>query len=269
MPEIPAEDEDFEPPAPLSNSKPNILVAASNLVVKYPNKVALDNVSFDIYEGEIFALLGSNGAGKSTMLSCLCRQKTDYSGSILINGKEAKDNRDNVISTVALVPQEFSFFLDFSVRENLDFAARMYGLPGNQRKQAIEAMLAEYHLANFANVRARNLSGGYKRLLNIAMSVIKDPKLVLLDEPTAGLDVSMRKLINGAIRRFKRKGVSVVLTTHYLEDVEEVADRVMMLSLGKLLSVGTLSELIAKNGGPYAIILSQISGDINRLTAMV
>ncbi len=269
FPETLNEPTDDELPSPASNPNPKVIVSASNVFVKFPSKIALDNVSFEIYEGEIFALLGTNGAGKSTILSCLCRQKTDYEGSLLVNGREVKEDRENVISTVALVPQEYSFFFDFTVNENLEFAARMYGLPGNVRKKAIDTMIEEYHLGKFVNVRARNLSGGYKRLLNIAMSVIKDPKLVLLDEPTAGLDVSMRKLINEAIKRFKRKGVSVVLTTHYLEDVEAVADRVMMLSLGKLLSIGTLSELIAKNGGPYTIILSDISGDVEKLTSII
>ena len=176
-----------------------------------------------------------------------------------------KKNRAIVLAQVAFVPQEYAFFLDFTVYENLRFAALMFNITKNEREGRIQAMLAEYNLEKFANARARNLSGGYKRLLNIAMSVIKDPKIVLLDEPTAGLDVSMRQLINNTIRKFKRRGLSVILTTHYLEDVEEVCDRAVLLSLGKVLAIGPLEELIRAQGGPYVIILSEITGDVKQL----
>ncbi len=248
-----------------SSSRREVIIKAENLSVKYKDRNALDSISFEVYEGEIFALLGSNGAGKSTLLSCLCRENRNYTGSLTIGGYEVKKNRAVVLAQVAFVPQEYSFFFDFTVHENLRFAALMFNIPKEEREARINAMLEEYNLDKFAKVRAKNLSGGYKRLLNIAISVIKDPKIVLLDEPTAGLDVSMRQLINNTIRKFKSRGVSVILTTHYLEDVEEVCDRAVLLTLGKVLAIGPLEELIRAQGGPYVIILSEISGDVKQL----
>jgi|GEM_PF-979458 len=234
------------------------LIHAENLTVKYENRFALDAVSFDIFEGEVFALLGSNGAGKSTILSCISRIKRNYDGSLLVLGKEAKHSRNAVLSTVALVQQEYSFFRDFTVFENLRFACNSFNIANKETNARIQFLLEEYKLEKFRDIKAKNLSGGYKRLLNIAMSVVKDPKIILLDEPTAGLDIEMRELINKIIKKFKRNGITVVLTTHYLEDVEQVSDRVALLSLGKLVAIGPIGELIAQKGGPYLVVLSDI-----------
>jgi ABC-2 type transport system ATP-binding protein len=241
------------------------IIKCENISVSYGNKVALDSVSFDIYDGEVFGLLGSNGAGKSTLLSCLARLNRGYKGSLTVLGHEIKKHRETTVSQIALVPQEFSFFSSFTVYENLRFACSCFNIKGKEMQERINSLMADYQLEGLAKMRASSLSGGYKRLLNIAISVVKKPKIILLDEPTAGLDVEMRQEINGAIKRFRAQGATVILTTHYLEDVEDVCDRVALLSLGKVVAYGTIDELVAKHGGPYNIILSDISAGMDRL----
>ena len=141
----------------------------------------------------------------------------------------------------------------------------MFNISGMAREETIARLISEYQLESFRYKRARELSGGYKRLLNIAFSVVNNPRIVLMDEPSAGLDVEMRKVINEVILGFKQKGISVILTTHYLEDVEQVADRLALVFKGKVVASGTLAELLLQKGGKYVFVLSQVKGDINIL----
>jgi len=256
-------------PPSQEKKKPQIAIDVQGLTVKYPDRTALDAVSFQVMNGEIFALLGSNGAGKSTLFSCLARINCNYDGSLELFGEEVKESRERVISDVALVPQEHAFFQEFTVYQNLKFGCEIFNLFGKEAEERVAGAMQEFRLEAFRDIKAKNLSGGYKRLLNLALAMLKGPKVVLLDEPTAGLDVSMRAVINGAIRKLKMNGKTVILTTHYLEDAEEVCDRAVLLSLGKVISVGTLDELLVKKGGPYLIVLSEITGDFDMLAKQV
>ena len=251
----------------ICNGKP--VLSIKNLSVKFGQRAALDNISFDVMPGEVFALIGSNGAGKSTLLSCLCRKLKDYTGIIEICGKNIRTYPGVIVSSVSIVPQDYVFFQDFTVEENIRFACETFDIQGKEADTTIARLLDEFSLTRFSGTPARLLSGGYKRLLTIAMAVVRTPQLILLDEPAAALDVDMRRLLNEIIESFRNKGITVILTTHYLEDAEHLCDRAVLLHIGKAMAVGPIDKMIEEKGGPYKFILSEFRGNVDKLKGII
>lgn len=222
------------------------IVSVKNISKFYGKKQVLNDVSFDIEKGEIFGLLGSNGAGKSTLTKIILGIEKPTNGEVIMLGS-SKAKR--VKSRFSLVPQEDAFYKDFSVKKNMLFFASIYGLGGKKRKERIRFLLDWLELSNFSNLRAEFLSGGYQKLLNIAISLLHDPEVIFMDEPTVGLDPRMRQLFWNKILELKTGGKTIILTTHYMDEAEELCARVALLKNGKLIALGKPSELIRQHGG--------------------
>ena len=220
-----------------------IAVKIENVKKSYKDTKALKGVSAEIKSGELYGLLGLNGAGKTTLISVIAGLIKADEGDITVDGKSVKTDSDEVKRIIAVSPQETAVAPNLTVKENLEFFAELYGKP---KDRAITAM-QEFGLTEVANKRAKTLSGGYARRLSVAAAVITEPKLLILDEPTLGLDVIARrelwKLINA------RKGkTTIILTTHYLEEVEALCDRICALKEGEKIFEGTVDEMKTLTG---------------------
>ncbi|MEO5612691.1 MAG: ABC transporter ATP-binding protein [Sphingomicrobium sp.] len=209
-----------------------------------PPKLALDDVSFDVPRGQIFGLLGPNGAGKSTLINVLAGLVTKSSGTVSIWGFDIDQHPRNAKRSIGIVPQEILFDPFFSPREALEIQAGLYGVPPAERQS--DALLAAMHLTDKANAYARTLSGGMKRRLLVAKAMVHSPPILVLDEPTAGVDIELRRELWNYVRALNHKGVTVVLTTHYLEEAEQLCDRIAIIHRGKVVANEPTRELIAK-----------------------
>jgi ABC-2 type transport system ATP-binding protein len=209
-----------------------------------PPKLALDKVSFDVPRGQIFGLLGPNGAGKSTLINILAGLVVKSSGSARIWGFDIDEHPRNAKRSIGIVPQEILFDPFFTPREALEIQAGLYGVPKEER--ITDALLAAVHLTDKANAYARTLSGGMKRRLLVAKAMVHSPPILVLDEPTAGVDIELRQQLWDYVRGLNVQGVTVVLTTHYLEEAEQLCDRIAIINHGKLIANEPTRELIAK-----------------------
>ncbi len=207
-------------------------------------KLALDDVSFDVPRGQIFGLLGPNGAGKSTLINILAGLVTKSAGKVTIWGFDIDQHPRNAKRSIGIVPQEILFDPFFSPREALEIQAGLYGIPPSQRRTA--DLLAAMHLTDKADAYARTLSGGMKRRLLVAKAMVHSPPILVLDEPTAGVDIELRKELWNYVSSLNRQGVTVVLTTHYLEEAEQLCDRIAIIHRGKVVANEPTRELIAK-----------------------
>ncbi len=207
-----------------------------------PAKLALDGVSFDVPQGGIFGLLGPNGAGKSTLINILAGLVVKTSGSAEIWGFDIDRNPRNAKRAIGIVPQEIVFDPFFTPAEVLDNQAGLYGVAKPLRRTA--QLLREVHLADKANAYARALSGGMKRRLLIAKAMVHSPPVLVLDEPTAGVDVELRRQLWELVGEMNAEGVTVVLTTHYLEEAEQLCDRIAIINHGKLITNLPTRELV-------------------------
>ncbi|MCX6803238.1 MAG: ABC transporter ATP-binding protein [Candidatus Diapherotrites archaeon] len=229
------------------------IVSVEKVSKFYGKKKVLDNVSFTIQRGEIFGLLGSNGAGKSTLTSIILGIEKATSGSVSLF-----DSTDVNISKprFALVPQEDAFYRDFSVEKNLLFFGSIYGLSGEVLKNRVKFLLAWLYLEDYKNIRADFLSGGFQKLLNIAISLLHDPELIFLDEPTVGLDPKMRQLFWDKILELKNNGKTIILTTHYMEEAEQLCDDIVIMDQGIILKEGTVNELLGVGPGYEQVMIT-------------
>ncbi|GMN03512.1 ABC transporter ATP-binding protein [Erythrobacter sp. MTPC3] len=205
-------------------------------------KLALDGVSFDVPEGSIFGLLGPNGAGKSTLINILAGLVNKTGGSANIWGFDIDQQRRNASRAIGIVPQEIVFDPFFTPYEVLENQGGFYGIPARDRRS--EELLAAVRLADKRNAYARTLSGGMKRRLLVAKAMVHSPPILVLDEPTAGVDVELRRQLWELVTQMNREGVTVVLTTHYLEEAEELCDRIAIINHGKLIANKPTRELI-------------------------
>lgn len=215
------------------------IITIENVCKNYKTKKALDNVSLTIKEGELFGLLGVNGAGKTTLIKILCGLTNKTSGTIMINNFSLDKEIDKIKEIIDISPQETSVANNLTVKENLEFFANIYN---NNNANTINEIIDIFNLNEVINQRAKTLSGGYKRRLSIAIALISKPKILFLDEPTLGLDVFARRELWNIIRKLQ-KDITIILTSHYLEEIENLCDRVAILSNGKLLKIGTIEEL--------------------------
>lgn len=220
-------------------------IEIKGLTKAYKTRKAVDDVTYDIKEGELFALLGLNGAGKTTTIKMLCCLAKPTSGDAFVFGHSVLTDEHEVKKLINISPQETAVAGNLSIEENLEFIARIYGYTHEQAKEKAKEMMEKFRLTDRAKDKTKTLSGGLKRRLSIAMGLISDPKVFFLDEPTLGLDVKARKELWNIIEELKSK-MTIILTTHYLEEVEALADRVGIMTNGRLVGLGTIEELKAK-----------------------
>lgn len=222
-------------------------VEARGLTKKYRTKTAVDGIDLDINDGELFALLGVNGAGKTTtirMLSCL---STPTDGTASIYGNDIRNDSAGVKNIIGISPQDTAVADNLTIKENLQLIAGIYGFSKEKSAQRVQEMIELFGMEEVRNDRAKTLSGGWKRKLSIAMALISEPKLLFLDEPTLGLDVLARRELWTAIEALKGK-MTIILTTHYMEEAEALSDRIAIMLGGRIKAIGTLSEIEAISG---------------------
>jgi ABC-2 type transport system ATP-binding protein len=220
-------------------------VEARNLVKQYPGaaKPAVAGISFDIHEGEIFSLLGPNGAGKTTvisMLSCLLRPTE---GDATVGGHSIVRDPMAVKRIIGVVPQEIALYDTLTARQNLVFWGRMYGMGGSELTGRVAEILTQIGLADRADDRISTYSGGMKRRVNIGVGLLHKPRIIYMDEPTVGIDPQSRRNILDMVKELNRLGMTVLYTTHYMEEAEELSNRVGIIDYGKLIAIGTQKEL--------------------------
>jgi ABC-2 type transport system ATP-binding protein len=207
-------------------------------------KRALNDVTFDVPRGQIFGLLGPNGAGKSTLINILAGLVVKTSGTVNIWGFDLEEHPRNAKRSIGVVPQEIIFDPFFTPRETLEIQAGLYGVPPEDRIS--DRLLAAMHLTDKANAYSRTLSGGMKRRLLVAKAMVHSPPILVLDEPTAGVDVELRRQLWDYVRKLHAQGVTIVLTTHYLEEAEELCDRIAIIHHGRVIANEPTRELVAK-----------------------
>lgn len=222
-------------------------IETKTLTKRYGDKIAVDELTLTVAQGELFALLGVNGAGKSTTIKMLSRLIKPTSGDALVLGESVMQAADKIKPFVSVSPQETAVAPKLTVRENLELICGVYGEDRKTARERADAAIKAYSLTEAASQRAETLSGGWQRRLSIAMALITEPKLLFLDEPTLGLDVIARRELWHDIKKLKGK-TTVILTTHYLEEAEALADRIGIMSKGKLAALGTAEELEKEAG---------------------
>lgn len=207
-------------------------------------EVALDDVSVEVPRGQIFGLLGPNGAGKSTLINILAGLVVKSVGKVSIWGFDIDEHPRNAKRSIGIVPQEILFDPFFTPKEALEIQAGLYGIPPERRRTA--DLLAAMHLSDKADAYSRTLSGGMKRRLLVAKAMVHSPPILVLDEPTAGVDIELRRQLWSFVRELNAKGVTVVLTTHYLEEAEELCDRIAIINHGRVVANEPTRQLVAK-----------------------
>ena len=218
-------------------------IETKDLTKKYKDKIAVNSVNLSVKKGELFALLGKNGAGKTTTIKMLTGLILPTSGSITIENMDMKKETLKIKEILNISPQETAVAQNLTVKENLEFMAGVYQISNKDKK--IKELIELFKLDEVLNKKAKTLSGGWQRKVSIALSLINDPKVLFLDEPTLGLDVIARKELWKVINSLKGK-ITIILTTHYMEEAESLSDRIGIISDGKLIDIDTASNYIKK-----------------------
>ncbi len=233
---------------------PNIL-EVQNLAKNYGDFQAVKGVSFNIEEGEIFSLLGPNGAGKTTTISMLSTLYTPTSGDAIIAGHSVTKSPMDVRNAIGVVPQDLALYEDLTAKENLIFWGQMYGLSGKPLTSRVDEVLEQIGLTDKAKDRVKTYSGGMKRRVNIGVGLLHQPKLLFMDEPTVGIDPQSRRAILDTVKDLNKKGMTVLYTTHYMEEAEELSNRVGIIDHGELIAIGTQKELTKQIGETETLVL--------------
>lgn len=218
------------------------MIEINNLTKKYKEKTAVNDLSLTINKGELFSLLGTNGAGKTTTIKILSTLILPTSGNIKINNLDIIKDKRKIKEIINISPQETAIAPNLTVLENLYFIADIYKIPN--KKEKVEELIKIFKLEEVLKQKAKTLSGGYQRKLSIAISLINNPKVLFLDEPTLGLDVISRRELWKVIKSLKGN-TTIILTTHYMEEAEELSDRIGIMNKGKLIRLGTSKKLIS------------------------
>jgi ABC-2 type transport system ATP-binding protein len=229
----------------------NPIISIQNLSKQYKNadQLTLNNISFDIQNHEVFGLLGPNGAGKTTMISILCGVVQASTGTILIDGLDMRRNPNAIKQRIGVVPQDIALYPTLTARENLNFYAAMYGVSSKDAKKLINDWLKKFGLTNAADKKVENYSGGMKRRVNLIASILHQPKVLFLDEPTVGVDVQSRNVIIDHLKDLNQSGMTIIYTSHHMEEAEEFCSRIAIIDYGTILTKGSPKELInACNG---------------------
>ncbi len=205
-------------------------------------KIIVDRISFSVDEGETFGLLGANGSGKTTTFNMLSGLLKPSSGSAKILGRSARDAKRDI----GFVTQQDSFYETLTVRENLEFFASQYGIGGTKQKEIVKEILSQIKLTNKSQALASTLSGGMKKRLNMGCSLVHDPKIIFLDEPTVGLDPVVRREIWKLIKELQQEKKTIIITSHYMEEIEQLCGRVAIMFAGRIVASGTAAQLKKK-----------------------
>jgi len=237
------------------------ILEVHDLVKNYGDFAAVKGISFDIKEGEIFSLLGPNGAGKTTTISVLSTLYAPTSGDAVVDGHSVSKEPMAVRRMIGVVPQELAIYDELTARENLSFWGRMYGLGGKALKTRIDEVLEQIGLSERAKERIKTYSGGMKRRVNIGVGLLHKPRLLFMDEPTVGIDPQSRRAILDSVKDLNEQGMTVLYTTHYMEEAQELSDRVGIIDHGDLIALGTQAELSRQVGENDALILHVGEGE--------
>ena len=224
------------------------IIAVDNLVKRYGDMVALDHFSLHIAPGEVFGLLGPNGSGKTTAINCMLQLLTYDKGAIRLFGEDMKPSRYDLKRRIGVVPQNVAVFEELTVRGNIDYFCALYVDDRRRRQELVEEAIAFVGLEDYTKFRPRKLSGGLLRRLNIACGIAHKPELIFFDEPTVAVDPQSRNSILEGILRLNAQGSTIVYTSHYMEEVEEICTRIMIMDHGQALATGTNAELKAMIG---------------------
>jgi len=226
-----------------------VALQITDLVKRYPTGTeALRGVSLSIEQGEFFGLLGPNGAGKSTLIHCATGLARPTSGQIRVFGHDAVDHYEQARLAVGLAPQELNLDWFLTLEETLDYHGGYFGMPRRERRERTRELLAAFSLEKQKDDRTRTLSGGMKRRLILARALMHRPRLLILDEPTAGVDVELRLELWRYVERINQEGTTILLTTHYLEEAERLCDRIAFINDGQIVAEGTSEQLTAEYG---------------------
>ena len=229
-------------------------IQVQELHKNYGDVYAVQGVSFDVHAGEIFSLLGPNGAGKTTTISMISCLLQPTQGDALVMGNSVTGDPMAVKEAIGVVPQEIALYDDLSARENLTFWGKMYGLRGNPLRQRVDEVLEVIGLTERQKGRVSKFSGGMQRRLNIGIALLHRPQVIIMDEPTVGIDPQSRRNILDSVKELNRQGATVLYTTHYMEEAQELSDHIAIMDHGKLIAYGTHAELV------------DIVGEMDRIT---
>jgi ABC-2 type transport system ATP-binding protein len=219
-------------------------IEVQNLRKSFGEIKAVQGVSFNVNQGEIFSLLGPNGAGKTTTISMLCCLLRPDEGDALVMGHSIRQDPNGVKSVLGVVPQDIALYEDLTARENLNFWGKMYGLRGSTLKARVNEVLEVIGLGDRANGRVGKFSGGMKRRVNIGVALLHKPKVIYMDEPTVGIDPQSRRNILDNVVELKNQGMTVLYTTHYMEEAQELSDHIAIMDHGEMIASGTHEELV-------------------------
>jgi ABC-2 type transport system ATP-binding protein len=219
-------------------------LACSGLVKRFGDRLAVDGVGFEIARGETYGLLGPNGAGKTTSISMICGILARDSGEVVVDGRPIDPGSTDAKAAIGYVPQDLAIYPDLTARENLVFFGQLYGLGGRPLAARVDELLEVIGLTDRAKDRTEQFSGGMKRRLNIAIGLLHRPKLLVLDEPTVGVDPQSRNAILSSVQELGREGMAILYTTHYMEEAERLCDRVGIIDEGTIRAEGTRRELV-------------------------
>jgi len=221
----------------------SIIVSVNNLDKSYGDKQVVNEISFEIEKGEVLCLLGPNGAGKSTTINILCGILGFDAGEMLYNGKSIKKCLNDFKRHLGVVPQDLAIYEDLSAEQNVRFFASLYGIKGKELEAKVTKSLDFVGLADRRKDKAKTFSGGMKRRLNIACAIAHEPELLIMDEPTVGIDPQSRNHILNSIKKLTQHGMTILYTTHYMEEVEEISTRILIMDSGTIIAEGTKESL--------------------------
>jgi ABC-2 type transport system ATP-binding protein len=241
------------------------MIKIKNITKKFPSVTALDNVSLEIKEKEFFGLLGPNGAGKSTLMNLLIGYMDSDEGEIIINNEKVRKDNLEVRKKIGMVPQSIALYDDLSAFENLEIFGSFYGIKKNLLRAVIAENLNRVQLFDRRKDKVKNFSGGMKRRLNIAASLLHNPQILLCDEPTVGVDPQSRNAIFEYLQQLNEEGKTIVYTTHYMEEAERLCSRIAIIDFGKIITIGTLEKLLEQLPYEQTILISKNQSTENKL----
>ena len=244
----------------------DMIIQVEDLVKRYDDIVAVNNVSINVKENEILGFLGPNGAGKSTTLNCILGLTKYNEGTIRIFGKDPLKSRSEVNKDIGYVPQDIAVFEELTAYENVSFFGRLFGLRGKKLEAAVQEALEFTGLWDRRKDFPKKYSGGMKRRLNIACAIVHKPKLLIMDEPTVGVDPQSRNSILESIKKLNERGTTVIYTSHYMEEIQAICSRIIIIDMGKVIAEGTKDSIISQAVTRKQVSL-KVEGDIKKAAA--
>jgi len=236
-----------------------MLASMKNVIKRYGETTVVDHLDLDVIEGEVLGLLGPNGAGKSTTINMLCGLINADVGDVMLFGQKQSVKNLDARRGLGLVTQDITLFSELSVLENLRYVGGLYGLRGAELNARVEEVLAFIDLKDHVKKKPKQLSGGMQRRLNIGCALVHKPKLLIMDEPTVGIDPQSRNHILESVKKLAENGTTVIYTSHYMEEVQAVCDRIVIMDMGRIIAEGTIDELIRRASHESTVHLTAVS----------